>query len=920
MADANTSSTQQASDAQHVDNMTSMQQSTPDAPSGARSDAPVQTNNVGSQDGPSQLNSNPNGNSANNNNLGGGLQNSAINGGFSGNLGTSPGPRGGDAGGALNGLAGNGGNVGGAQGQGGAGNTGVNNLGGNNGGAAGGAGIVAAGARSLAAFGGAGAGNAANVGAANGAPTGGGEGGPPPANTNAPSNGTNTTIPVTTTTTAGPTFTPVGADDASNSSGQPQVHLGNTGNLIEAGGVNNAIAGTPSVSDTLISSTGSAFTVVTNATASTSGYGTYTMDADGTWHYTLNNSNITVQALNVGGSLTDTFTVSTIDGTQQVVTVTIAGANDIPVIGGISTGAVKEDVSVNNLNHTINANGLLTITDVDLGQSAFTPQTSVAASYGTFTLTTDGHWTYSADNTQTAIQQLGAGQSVTDSFTAVSADGTNSQLVTVTINGTNDVPVISNSVIDSVDHGKSNYYDGDHSGLVVDGSLSIQDADIGQNSFVAGTFYAATGNGDTLSLTSDGHYKYTIDNVAIDVNGIAVDAGGSGIDNYVLDHFQTLFPTNGGVADRIDTFNITAFDGTTQTVNLNIYGEHNVIGQVYAPDGSPSYTSSVTLSGSLDKGIFATSSQFAVISGTLAANGSNDANPHNYNLGSLTIDPLGHYTYTLNPDAVANFTSGGTFNFERDTFLVSSTDSSNNINIQEVSFNIFEPGHVTLATNLNGTDSNSDNTLVEAALDGSGNNVFLFDTWNSIYSDTGAHNHTISGFNEYEGDRIDLSAILTSPSDILSSVVSINGADGSSNSTLSVHHDGSDYQVATVTGVEATVNDLLWGPSTGISQVTALNAATTWIDVVDISNISSEVGNPTITTHDGATVDTTAYAGGAGWTIDIVSGNATVSADKDGTQHINFTSPNSQNEVIITDPSNKVHDLSNINQINWHAT
>src|SRR5205814_8610963 len=43
---------------------------------------------------------------------------------------------------------------------------------------------------------------------------------------------------------------------------------------------------------------------------------------------------------------------------------------------------------------------------------------------------------------QAAIQQLGAGQSITDSFTAVSSDGTNSQIVTVTIHGTNDVPVI----------------------------------------------------------------------------------------------------------------------------------------------------------------------------------------------------------------------------------------------------------------------------------------------------------------------------------------------------------------------------------------------------------------------------------------------------------------------------------------------
>jgi len=43
---------------------------------------------------------------------------------------------------------------------------------------------------------------------------------------------------------------------------------------------------------------------------------------------------------------------------------------------------------------------------------------------------------HAADNTQTAIQQLGAGQSLTDSFTAVSSDGTANQTVTVNQGGT----------------------------------------------------------------------------------------------------------------------------------------------------------------------------------------------------------------------------------------------------------------------------------------------------------------------------------------------------------------------------------------------------------------------------------------------------------------------------------------------------
>ena len=57
------------------------------------------------------------------------------------------------------------------------------------------------------------------------------------------------------------------------------------------------------------------------------------------WTYTLDNSNAAVQALNVGQTLTDTFTVTTVDGTAQLVTVTINGANDAAVITGTATGS-----------------------------------------------------------------------------------------------------------------------------------------------------------------------------------------------------------------------------------------------------------------------------------------------------------------------------------------------------------------------------------------------------------------------------------------------------------------------------------------------------------------------------------------------------------------------------------------------------
>src|SRR6202035_5964254 len=87
--------------------------------------------------------------------------------------------------------------------------------------------------------------------------------------------------------------------------------------------------------------------------------------------------------------------------------------------GGVATGDVTEDVAVTAGNLT--TSGALTITDADSGEANFTPQAGAAGSngYGTFTLAADGSWTYTASDAQTAIQQLGAGQSDPESV----ADG-----------------------------------------------------------------------------------------------------------------------------------------------------------------------------------------------------------------------------------------------------------------------------------------------------------------------------------------------------------------------------------------------------------------------------------------------------------------------------------------------------------------
>jgi VCBS repeat-containing protein len=176
---------------------------------------------------------------------------------------------------------------------------------------------------------------------------------------------------------------------------------------------------------------------VSSPTASAGGYGTFTMTAAGVWVYTLNNASTAVQALNVGDTLTDTFTVTTIDGTAQVVTITITGGNDAAVISGATTGSVTEAGAAPG---TPTASGTLTDTDVDNPPNTFAAVNSPTASaggYGTFTMTATGVWTYRLDDTNSVVQALDVGDTLTDTFTVTAVDGT-AQQVTITIHGASD--------------------------------------------------------------------------------------------------------------------------------------------------------------------------------------------------------------------------------------------------------------------------------------------------------------------------------------------------------------------------------------------------------------------------------------------------------------------------------------------------
>ena len=182
--------------------------------------------------------------------------------------------------------------------------------------------------------------------------------------------------------------------------------------------VDNAI-NTLVIKDILKGTTGTA-TAVTASTTSANGtsivgmYGTLVIGADGSYTYSVSQTNATVQALNTNSApLNDVFTYTVKDPSgltsAATITVSVKGANDAAVIAGTSTATLTET----NVAQT--AAGTLTVTDVD-SPTTFVAQSGVAGSngYGKFSITAAGVWTYTMN---TAHDEFVASQAYTDSIT-----------------------------------------------------------------------------------------------------------------------------------------------------------------------------------------------------------------------------------------------------------------------------------------------------------------------------------------------------------------------------------------------------------------------------------------------------------------------------------------------------------------------
>ena len=444
------------------------------------------------------------------------------------------------------------------------------------------------------------------------------------------------------------TITINGANDAAVVTGPV------TGTVVEAGELNNSNPGTPTATGDLSSSDldnpNDAWTAVGTPTDSASGYGSYTLTAAGLWIYTLDNSNATVQALNVGQTLTDTFTVTTVDGTQQLVTITITGRNDAAVISGDFIGPVVEAGGVDNgTPGTLTATGDLNSTDVDGNNPsdawiAVGTATASTKGYGTYTLTAAGLWTYTLDNSNADVQARNVGQILSDTFTVTTVDGT-SKVVIIIISGTNDAAVIIGETTGAVVEA-GGVANGTPGTPTATGDLNFTDVDNPNDAWEAVSFPTASTYG-TFTLTAAGLWTYTLDDTNAAVQ--ALNAG------------DTL----------IDTFTAVTIDGTSQVVTITINGANDaaaIIGEttgtVVEAGGVANGTPGIpTDTGDLDADVDDPDAWEEVSFPTAST------------YGSYTLTAAGLWTYTLdnNNAAVQALNAGETLT---DTFTAVTADGT----------------------------------------------------------------------------------------------------------------------------------------------------------------------------------------------------------------------------------------------------
>ncbi|MGF1770741.1 VCBS domain-containing protein, partial [Vibrio wakamikoensis] len=620
--------------------------------------------------------------------------------------------------------------------------------------------------------------------------------------------------------------------------------------------------------------------------------GSLTIAADGTWTYSVDNSLAAVQALDVGDQLVEEFIVTSADGTAHTIAVTVNGTEDETFITGPTADTVKEDTDVDAGLLIAGDNLSLTITDNDAGENKFsTTVTSVVNDngqlpLGILTITEDGDWSYQVSNALQELQSLGDGDTRVERFTVTSIDGSKTETIEVTIQGTNDLPLIGGNAVGSV----TEDFEVQTGDLLKDnGQLTISDADTGEAKFQTVVTPVGSVLG-TLTITETGAWNYEVDNTNPTVQGL-------------------------GEGDSLtETFQVLSEDGTPQNIVITINGVNDV--PTITSGDSVIAQEDVLVDG--DGNIVATNT--LVISdddtGEEVFN-AGTATPVGTTLGTLTIDAAGVWTYKVD-NSLPQIQALDVGTSLTESFTVTSADGTEHqidvtVNGTEdpTIISNYQPGAVTEDTAGILTDSGSlsiadldagealFNTTVTKLNNGDGHsplgNLTIDANGNWIYT----VDNSLTGVQEL-GDGI-----------TRDEVFQVTSIDGSVSQTIVVTITGVDGAPSIVSGESGDVTeDAVVAPSdtlvaTDKLVITDEDAGENVFDAGTATPVGTTLGSLTITA-DGTwtyTLDNTLSAVQALDDGDKVIEEFTVTS-ADGTEHtIAVTINGTEDETFITGPT-----------------
>jgi VCBS repeat-containing protein len=256
-------------------------------------------------------------------------------------------------------------------------------------------------------------------------------------------------------------------------------------------------------------------------------HGTFTIRTNGTYRFTLDNTNVDLETLDAGQSLTDTFTYTVHDGNGHATTATlrirIDGATDNkPPTPRDDLNSVREDTAPN----PVSGNVLIDDDDPDGDTLSVTSIGTFDLPHGRLVIGADGQYSYTLDNTNVDLETLDVGQSLTDSFTYTVSDGkghTATAILRIRIAGVTDnkAPTPEDDLNSVREDSLPN---------PISDNVLFNDVDPdGDTLTVTNTGQFDLGHG-VLTIRADGGYTYALDNTDIDVDDL--DTGQSLTDSF----------------------------------------------------------------------------------------------------------------------------------------------------------------------------------------------------------------------------------------------------------------------------------------------------------------------------------------------------------------------------------------------------